>query len=342
MKLSFRQIEPFVKNPDPAARVILIYGPDTGLMRERAKLIAATVVADLSDPFNVTVLNQETLSEDPARLADEAHAMSMMGGDRVIRVEDAGDKLTPLVKDYLDNPNPHALVILQAGELSPRSSLRKLCEKASNAAALPCYIDDERSLSGLIRQTLQAAGHQAEPDAVTWLAQNIAGDREKVRSELDKIMLYKNADNTPITLSDVRACCGEAGAQTIDDLVYAVTGGDGPKTFQAFAKLNEEGVNFIVMVRALLNHFRRLHFVQAKITAGESTEQAMKALRPPVFFKQENAFKTQINRWNINRLDKAITKLMDLEYQCKQTGAPVDTLCGQAILSISMGLRAKR
>ena len=40
-----------------------------------------------------------------------------MGGDRLIRVEDASDKLTPLIKEYLTNPSPHALVILEAGGL---------------------------------------------------------------------------------------------------------------------------------------------------------------------------------------------------------------------------------
>ena len=53
MKLTWKQIEPFVKSPDPAARVVLVYGPDDGLMRERAKLMGQTIVADLNDPFKL-------------------------------------------------------------------------------------------------------------------------------------------------------------------------------------------------------------------------------------------------------------------------------------------------
>ena len=146
MKLAFRDIEPFVKKPDPAARVILVYGPDDGLMRERSKAIGGTVVEDLNDPFNVAALSADLLLEDPAKLNDEANAMSMMGGDRLIRIENATDKLTPLLKEYLEAPSAHSLIILEAGELGPRSSLRQLCEKAKNAAALPCYVEDERDL----------------------------------------------------------------------------------------------------------------------------------------------------------------------------------------------------
>ena len=82
MKLQFKQIEPFVKAPDPKARVILVYGPDDGLVRERAAAMGKTVVADLNDPFNAVTLDAGQLADDPARLMDEALAMSMMGGNR--------------------------------------------------------------------------------------------------------------------------------------------------------------------------------------------------------------------------------------------------------------------
>ena len=113
MKITFRNIEPFVQSPDPAAMVILVYGPDHGLMQERAKIMGGTVVNDTKDPFNVAIISSDKLSEDPALLSDEANAMSMMGGRRLVRVEGAGDKITPLVKAYLENPNANALIILE-------------------------------------------------------------------------------------------------------------------------------------------------------------------------------------------------------------------------------------
>ena len=82
MKLAYRDIEPFIKAPNPAARVILVYGPDAGLVKERAQTMGKTVVEDLNAPFNVAVLSTDILSEDPSRLSDEAQAVSMMGGER--------------------------------------------------------------------------------------------------------------------------------------------------------------------------------------------------------------------------------------------------------------------
>ena len=79
----------------------------------------------------------DVVKEDPARLFDEANAISMMGGMRLLRVEQAGDFLTTALKDYLAAPNDQAIVILEAESLGPRSSLRKLCEAEDNAAAVP-------------------------------------------------------------------------------------------------------------------------------------------------------------------------------------------------------------
>lgn len=335
MKLAFREIESFVKAPNKAARVILVYGPDTGLVKERANIMGKTVVEDLNDPFNAVTLTADQIAEDPARLSDEAGAISMMGGDRLIRVEDGADKLTVTLKAYLENPSESALVIVQAGELGPRSSLRKLCESAKNAAAVPCYVEDQRDVAKVIRETLHEAGHGSDPDAVQWLAANISGDRARVRSELEKLITYKGDEKTNISIADAQAACGAGSAQGFDDLVYAVAGRNAADAMRTYTLLMEEGVAFIAILRSLQNHFRRLHLVRSHMNEGADMDSAMKTLSPPIFFKQAPMFKAQVNSWNLNVLDQVLLRLNALEAQCKQTGMPVDTLCAQAILGLS-------
>lgn len=335
MKIPFRQLEAFVKSPDKVARVILVYGPDIGLVSERSDVIGKSVVEDLNDPFNVAALSVDVLTEDPARLSDEAGAISMMGGDRLIRVDGASDKLTVMVKAYLENPSQSALVLLKAGELGPRSSLRKLCESAKNAAAVPCYVEDERDVARFIRDTLQAESLMIDQDAVMWLSANISGDRRKVRSELDKLITYKGDEKSAISLKDVQSACGAAGVQGFDDLVHNVAGRNSAAALKSYATLMEEGVAFVAILRALQNHFRRLHMTKSYIQDGMDVDSAMKKLTPPVFFKQAPQFKGQLNSWSISALNQILSKLTELEGQCKQTGMPVETLCSQAILAIS-------
>lgn len=336
MKIATRDIDAFIKSPPKAARVILVYGPDSGLMKERIKALGLTVVSDLNDPFNVAVLDGDALLDDPARLPDEANAMSMMGGDRLVRITGAGDKLTPLLKDYLDDASASALVLIEGDDLGARSALRKLCEGAQNAAAVPCYVEDERSLSRFVRDMAAQDNLQIEPDAVHWLSTNIQGDRARARSEMEKLILYKGRSNgTVITLDDVLAICGANGAVNMDDLVHAVGMGQAQQALQHWGKLNEEGINFIVTLRSLQNHFKRLHQARWAVDTGASADQAMKGLSPPVFFKYQGAFRGQLQRWRFASIQKVLEKLMLLEADCKKTGAPVDTLCAQTILGLS-------
>jgi len=336
MKLTFRQIDPFVQNPDPTARVILIYGPDYGLMRERSNNIAATVVEDLNDPFNVSVLGSDTLKDDPARLIDEANAISMMGGRRLVRVVGASDKITPVLKEYLANPSMDTVVLLEADELGPKSSLRLLCERAKNAAALPCYVDDDNQAAQLIRRAFHDEGKQIDQDAVIWLAANISGNRLKIRSEIEKIITYKGDDLSPVSLTDAQKICGQAGAQSFDDLSYSMAGNNPKAAMKAYLTLMDEGVADAAILRTIQNHFRRLHLAKSIIAEGRSMDEAMKSLMPPIFFKQEPEFKRQLNRWSQKALANILSKLADLEAQTRQTGMPNETLCAQAVLSISM------
>ena len=334
MKIPPRQIEAFVKSPDPAAKVVLIYGPDDGLMRTRSKIISRHIVEDINDPFNVSVIKGEELHSDSERLSTEADTVSMMGGDRLIKIEEGKDGLTPTIKKYLESPSDHALVIIESGDLSARSPLRLLCEKAKNAAALPCYVADSRSLSQTIRNLLSEDQFTASQDALAWLSENLAGDHGRVLSEMNKLMIYMG-EKKHIELADVQAACGSGGALAMDDFIFALADRNTKSMLKAFTQLSDEGVPLISMIRALQNHFRRLHLTKSRIEAGDVQDAAMKKLTPKVFFKYEQAFKSQLHSWALPSISMALQKLSELEARSKQTGTPIETLSAQAFLSLS-------
>jgi DNA polymerase-3 subunit delta len=115
----------------------LLFGPDQGLVRERAERLVTTIVPDLRDPFRIAEIDGAGLLEDPAWLDAEVSAISMTGGRRVVRVRAAGNALARTFKSLLAGLRSDALVVAEAGDLARDSSLRELFEEASNAAAIP-------------------------------------------------------------------------------------------------------------------------------------------------------------------------------------------------------------
>lgn len=336
MKLAFRDIEPFVKNPRPEAVAVLVYGPDEGLARERLATLGRTVVRDLNDPFNVTDLRADTLIDDPARLMDEALSQSLMGGRRLVRIRECTDKTTAAFKALLKNaPSACNLILAEAGELGPRSSLRLLFEQAPNAAALPCYVDDARSLGPVISAEMKAAGLGISPDALAFLSHNLLGDRANARAELEKLKIYMvNAPSKTVTEEDAAACLAGGAAQSFEDVARLAASGDIAGTDRALSTLLSEGLAPVAILRATTNYFWRLHLTRSRIDQGTNTEAALAKLSPPVFFKLKPAMESQLRAWRREDLFRALQILRAAEGQCKQTGATDQLLCGRALLAI--------
>ncbi len=334
MKLSGNRTESFLKAPDAAARVILVYGPDAGLVKERIARLTKGVCPDVDDPFRIADLTTAGLKDDPARLSDEAAAIAMTGGRRVGRLHDAADGITQILHGFLDNPTGDALVLLEAGELSPRSTLRKLVEAASNAVALPCYADEGGSLEAVIHESLRAQGLTAEPDAVAWLAEHLGGDRLLTRSELEKLALYMGGSGR-VRLEDAAACIGDTAALSLDDLTTACAEGDHAAAQHSLERLYREGTSPIAVLRSLQRHFLRLHLAAGAMSHGKTPDQALAVLRPPPHFRLAEHLRSQLIRWPAERLSLALDLLLNAEIDCKSTGMPAEEICSRTIMQLT-------
>ena len=164
------EADAFVARPDPAKPVVLIFGPDSGLVRERAEAMIRVSVDDPNDPFSLVRIDGDELSGNPMRLVEEANTIPLFGGKRAVWVKAGGRNLVPAVEALIAAPSPDCRVVIEAGDLRRNAPLRVLCERAKAVAALACYTDAERDLSRLIDDEMRQAGMSIAPDARAALA----------------------------------------------------------------------------------------------------------------------------------------------------------------------------
>jgi DNA polymerase III subunit delta len=338
MKVPAGRVEAFLRRPDPGIRAVLLYGPDGGLVRERADVVARTVCPDLRDAFLVAELPAAALTADPARLADEAAQISLMGGRRVVRVRETGDAVAAILGRFLAGTPGDALVVVEAGDLPGRSSLRRVFDDAPTAAAIGCYPDGPRELAGVIRDSLGAHQVSASPDAVAFLVDHLGGDRLLTRAELEKLALYAG-EGGRIELDDARLAIGDSAAIELDDAVLAAADGDAAALERALGRVFQEGESPVTVIRALLRHLQRLHLLAARVAAGDSVDAVMRAARPPIFFKQQDNFRRQLGLWRDGALRRQSQALADSEAQMKTTGFPAETICRAAMLAAARAAR---
>lgn len=342
MKLTGKQIDRFLAAPDPGQRAALLYGPDAGLRRERIAQLRGIVVDDPNDPFRVSELTGAQIKADSARLADEAAALTFGGGRRFVAVREAADSITATVKDFLEHTPGEAFVVFDGGDLPGRLSLRRLFEGAKAAAAVPCYHDDARSLATVVREFFADADLAIDREAVDFLAAHLGGDRALTRRELEKLALFKGSSEGPITLGDAELCVGDSALLNLDDVAFATASGDLPALERALARCLAEGSTAISLLRAVARHFQRVHQVAGAVAAGTSVDQAMKGLRPPVFWKSTARFKAQAGTWSARHLAGAMERLVEAEAACKRSGAPQESLAARALLEIAANAPGRR
>ncbi|GEO80824.1 DNA polymerase III subunit delta [Pararhodospirillum oryzae] len=341
MKLTGALIQTFLKTPDPKVRAVLVYGADEGLVRERLDRLLRTVVDDPGDPFRVCELTGDDLTRDPARLADEAAALSMTGGRRVVRVRDVGDAHASRLKPFLEHPMGEALVLVQGGTLGARSSLRVLFEGSPIAAALPCYADEGRTLETVIRDMLAAAGLAADSEVMGFLTDQLGGDRALTRSEIDKLITYCGRKDR-VELADAQASVGDTARLEMDDLVHAVAEGEAARALRVLDRQRREGTAAVALVRALARHFMRLHQVAGLVAEGRSLEQAMATLKPPVIFTASARFRAQASAWPVARLAQALELILEAEIDLKSSGVVERSTLERLVLRLTRAAQASR
>lgn len=344
MKLAPKQIQAFLAAPDRGIEAVLLYGPDAGLVRERARRLVAAAAGAADDPFRVGELTGEQVVKDPARLFDEAAALSLTGGRRAVRLRGADDELAPVLEGLLAAPPGAALVVIEAGELAPRSALRKLCEASALVAALPCYRDEGRELAAVIDTTLSAAGLRASPEAHGYLISHLGGDRQLSRRELEKLVLYMGPGRKgrEVSLADAQACIGDTTALTLEGLAYAVGDGDQAALERLLVRAFQEGASWVQPLRTTARHLQRLHAVAAARSAGEEVEAAMKRLQPPPFWKLRERFRRQAAAWPIACLAEALTQLTETELEGKRGLVAGEILTGRVLLVVTSRAPGRR
>jgi len=341
VKLPAGRVEGFLRRPDPEIRAVLLYGPDTGLARERADTLARAICPDLRDPFRVADLAASALAGDPARLADEAAQIGLMGGRRVVRVREAGDALAPPFARFLAETVADALVIAEAGDLPARSALRRVFDAAPRAAAIGCYPDSARDLAQVIRDAFAAHRIAASRDATDFLVQHLGEDRMLTRAELEKLTLYAG-DGGHIELDEARAVIADSAALSLDDALLAAAEGEATALDRALARVFQEGESPVTVIRALLRHLQRLHLLAARVAGGSSVEEAIRGARPPIFFKEQDSYRRQLARWSTARLGRALERVAEAEFRMKLTGRPAETICREAMFALAREARAAR
>jgi DNA polymerase-3 subunit delta len=326
-----------LRRPDPRIGVFLFYGPDTGLINERARAVAERSVDDPSDPFQLIRIDGDDIASDPGRLADEAGTMGLFGGKRAIWVKATSRNIAPAVDAVLKGELQDAVVVIEGGDLQKSSPLRTLCERSQRALALPCYADEGKNLGAVVDDTLKSSGFSITRDARAALLASLGGDRLATRGELSKLMLYAHGQRE-ITLEDVDAIMSDVSSLAMDAVVDAAFGGEGTGLETGSRRLAAEGVHASVLLGAALRHAMMLLTARLTVEEGKPVSAVMEGMRS-LHFRRKPLVERHLQRWTSATLKQAITALQASLLETRRMADLGDTIAAKALLDLARAAR---
>lgn len=333
-----REIDAFLARPDPARPIILLYGPDAGLVRERADALMASAVDDPKDPFSTVRLDGDELAAEPSRLVEEAMTIPMFGGRRAIRVRAGSKNFSSGVETLTESALKDCRIVIEAGDIKPESPLRKSCERAKTAVAIGCYPDGERDLAKLIDDELRASNLRIAPDARAVLTALLGGDRKASRNELRKLALYAHGQ-AEVKLDDVMASVSDASELKLDTVVDAAFGGKPAIVETEFAKAMVAGTYPGMIIMAAQRHAAFLHKASLAVQDGTPASSVLESGFPRLHFSRKTDAETALRNMPPARLLQIIDQLATAALDARKQAPLAAAIAQRALMAVAVNAR---
>jgi DNA polymerase-3 subunit delta len=332
------EVDSWLAKPDPRISIVLFYGPDRGLVSERAKAFAGKTGLPLDDPFSVVRLEGSEVDRDEGRLLDEARTVPMFSDRRLLWVRNAtGQKaLAEDVKALVAEPARDAIILIEAADLKKGVGLRAIVEAADTAMALPCYADEARDIDSVIDDELRKAGMSMALDARQALRRNLGGDRLASRGEIEKLVLYAHGQKE-IGLEEVRAMSGDVSGASFDEAVDALLDGKVGDFDAAYTRHCLSGGQPFLVLSSAMRQLQQIQSMRGQMEAGgRNAASVVAAARPPVFFSRRKLVEKTLERWSTEALARALTRLQAAVLQTRRRPELAVALARQALLGIAV------
>jgi DNA polymerase-3 subunit delta len=326
-----------VDQPNPDVRFYLFHGPDEAQSRALGQRLIEGLGA------SKFIVAAGAVKSDPAVLADEASAMSLFGGKRVIWIEPAGDEIAAGLEALLEAPAPESPVVAIAGSLRKTSAVLKLAEASPAALAFAAFVPEGQEAVRMVIDVGRRFGVKVPPPLAELIAESCGNDQAIAGQELQKLALYVGASpESPKELDHdaveaVGAALTEGNLPRLADLALS---GQVAQLADELARL-PSAAEAIPIVRALQRRLLMLVPVRARMERGESADAVLTSAAKSFFWKDKAIIAKLLRLWDADGLATVAERVGKLERSLMFSPAPEREALGEELLTIARAARRR-
>ena len=241
---------------------------------------------------------------------------SLFDEKKIIIISRVTDKILKYVEEIAEKDLDDIKIIFKSGILEKKSKLRNFFEKNKSLIAIPFYEDDTRILTELIYAFLSKNKIKLSRESVNLLVERASGDRKNLKIELDKIYNY-SITNQKIDYSTVAKLTNLSENYNVNNLVDSYLAKNKKTLFKILNENYYSDEDCILILRTILNKSKRLLNIIDKYNDSKNLDSVISTIKPPIFWKDKENVKKQVNSWKSNELKNKIYEINEIEVLIK-------------------------
>lgn len=290
-------------------KALLLHGVNNGL--------AQTIIKQIVKKLDLTISEIEFKEITLDRLNLLANSTNFFKQKEMIKITNCKNILTKDLQQGLEESDFENFICFVSQDSLPPSGMRKFFENSKYLASIGCYYENEGVISKIILQQCKKNQKDIDQEALLYLQSYLKGDNQMIKSELEKIFNFTH-DKATITRHDIELVTSPDALANGDEMSIYFAQKKPDKFLKEVEKLKLQGVNEVLMIRALARYYMNIYLTTARVENGEHIDVAIKKLAPPIFFKYVSSFKKIVMQLSSKRAIAAVRFIQEAEIEFKQ------------------------
>ena len=314
------------KNLEKKINFYLLYGQNSGLIED-------TINNELKPHFskNIFYYDEAEILSNIDTFKEKIYNISFFEKDKLIIINRGTDKLISLIKELIEKKTQDLKIIIKSESLEKKSKLRNLFEKNKEVIVVPFYEDDHQTLMNIAQKFFTQKKIRITPENINFIVRKSIGNRINLRNELEKIDNFSQNRST-IKYEEILKLTNLAENYDLSELVDCCLSKNKKKTLNILNENNSSNEDNILIVKTFLFKLKRLKKLKIELENKRDANNVISEFRPPIFWKDKNVIKQQLEIWTLTQIKNLIKKVNDLELLIKKNSQISGQLINNFIL----------
>ena len=260
---------------------------------------------------------EKEILDNEKNFLDTITTKSFFETKKLIIIARATNKILAIIEDIIEKKIDGITIILNSGLLDKKSKLRSFFEKNKSTISTPFYADDSRTLSTITSNFFREKKIPISQETINILVGRSRGDRKNLINEFNKIENFMIGKKN-INVDQILKLTNLAENYNVSELVDNCLAKNFKKTIFILNENNFSSDDCILITRTFLMKSKRLYNLLLKATETSSIELAISTYRPPIFWKDKQIVKRQMENWTLKKAEDLIYKTNEIELLVKK------------------------